>query len=465
MEAFPAHGPGDAAKWYRYAVLNLFITAVIGALMRFAFVDELKWFNYRSFLNAHMYLGLTGWAYQALFALIVGSFVPDEHRRKKYRRLFLLNQALIILIAIDAIFVQSTIVNNLLMICFSIPVFCFIYFLFSDLKSKAGEAGAVHSFLKLALIFLGVSFIGVYITVPALMASGTKKILLYYIGSQFFLHFQYNGWLTFAVFSLFLAFARANGLLTENTRLRMLPPVLAAGVLLTFFLSLFWGDQENYFLLAVASLGGFLQAGIILFNRKHLAGLFTAALRLMNRKIRMLLLISCSCFLLKLVMQCIIVYPPMAELAFTIRNYVVAYLHLVFLGFISMFLFAYAFYKDYIRLSKLLHFGIISVAAGFVFVELLLLVQGTMLWLEKGFITSYYAIIFFATLFLPVGLFIIGCASFIRKSIAVSTRQKLLWWAALTLAANTVAQRGAALFKKDGAVCHSAGKGKQEDPG
>jgi hypothetical protein len=99
--------------------------------------------------------------------------------------------------------------------------------------------------------------------------------------------------------------------------------------------------------------------------------------------------------------------PFIATLAFTIRNYVIAYLHLVFIGFISLFLFVWAIEYGYLTLARTIRVGVISFVAGFILVELVLFVQGTLLWIGKGFIAFYYPLLFLISILLPLGLLII----------------------------------------------------------
>jgi hypothetical protein len=407
----------DVSRWFKIALLNFLLAATFGALMRFAFVNELKWFNYKSFQNGHVNLALLGWAYQALCAFLIGAFLPSGCSAKKYKILFAINQVIIAAIVVNYLLSLGPIAGHVLTLLFSFCAFVFIFLVTIDTRASAHASSAEFLFLKIALMLLAFSFAGVYTMLTSLLVSGEKKILLYYIGSQFFLHFQYNGWLTFGVFALFVKLARDKKVLLNDTRIKKLAWVMACGVLLTFFLSLYWGNQTKYFLLLIASFGGLLQLSAFIFNWKYLRQLFREVYGKLDSWYRMLILISSICFLLKLIMQIIVVHPQIASLAFTIHNYVIAFIHLVFIGFISMFLFGWAFQKNYITLNAAVRLGIFSLVTGFILVELFLFIQGTMLWMGKGFMDSYYLIIFIATILLPIGLLIIAFKALTKKQI------------------------------------------------
>jgi hypothetical protein len=243
--------------------------------------------------------------------------------------------------------------------------------------------------------------------IPALLVSGTKKILLYYLSSQFFLHFQYNGWFTFSVLSLLLRLAEERQVYLDQGKNKITLFVMTTAVILTFFISLFWGDQTKSWLLGIASLGGILQLGIIIIYRKYFYGIFKKVTQKLNKQFRILIIVSLACFILKLVMQAIIIVPFIATLAFTIRNYVIAYIHLVFIGMVSLFIFAWAVEHGFITIARTVRVGVNSLVTGFVLVELILFVQGTMLWMGKGFLSFYYPLLFIASVLLPLGLLII----------------------------------------------------------
>ncbi|MBE7172914.1 MAG: hypothetical protein INR73_20220 [Williamsia sp.] len=86
---------------------------------------------------------------------------------------------------------------------------------------------------------------------------------------------------------------------------------------------------------------------------------------------------SVSAFILKVLLQFSAVYPQLGQLAFGFRPVIIGYLHLIFLAFISLYLLALLAEKEiFSPLRKLSFAGLATFAAGVVFNEVLLAVQG-----------------------------------------------------------------------------------------
>ena len=57
--------------------------------------------------------------------------------------------------------------------------------------------------------------------------------------------------------------------------------------------------------------------------------------------------------------------------------------------------------------NNLSRIGWLLLGSGFILMEILLFGQGTLLWMEKGFIAFYYEILFAVTALLPIAIFIV----------------------------------------------------------
>ena len=84
-------------NWFSIALINFFVAACLGALMRFAFVEEVPWMKFQNVLHAHSHVAMLGWVYLGLYALIVKTFLPDEKQKAPfYSWLFWLTQGAVI---------------------------------------------------------------------------------------------------------------------------------------------------------------------------------------------------------------------------------------------------------------------------------------------------------------------------------------------------------------------------------
>ena len=75
--------------WTIISLFNLLIAVSIGALLRFAFVEEVSWLVFRNFLHAHSHVAMLGWVYLALFTFFIYSFLtPSQQSNPQYKWLF-----------------------------------------------------------------------------------------------------------------------------------------------------------------------------------------------------------------------------------------------------------------------------------------------------------------------------------------------------------------------------------------
>lgn len=110
------------------------------------------------------------------------------------------------------------------------------------------------------------------------------------------------------------------------------------------------------------------------------------------------------CFVGKVLVQTAVVIPYLAEIAYTIRNYVIAFLHLILIGFLSVGIITYQALHTRLLDQKMFRSSIVLFIFSFLITEGLLVVQGSMFWMAKGFIPYYYELLFVSSLVFPVAL-------------------------------------------------------------
>ena len=54
-------------RWFWVALLNFVLAAVAGILLRYAFVQELEWMQYRHFQHAHSHVAMLGWIFLGIW--------------------------------------------------------------------------------------------------------------------------------------------------------------------------------------------------------------------------------------------------------------------------------------------------------------------------------------------------------------------------------------------------------------
>src|SRR5690606_24662500 len=109
-------------------LLNFFIAAVMGLLLRYAFVQPIE-VNYRYLTHAHSHAAMLGWVYLMLFTLIVHYFIPIK--KPIYNRLFWITELAVIGMLVSFPFQGYAAVS----ISFStLHIFCSYYFAYLIFK-------------------------------------------------------------------------------------------------------------------------------------------------------------------------------------------------------------------------------------------------------------------------------------------------------------------------------------------
>ena len=384
-------------------LINFLVAAIMGLMLRYVFVLPLHEFvspiplQFRNLMHAHSHGAMLGWVYLMLYVLIVHHFVPEK--KPVYNRLFWLTEIAVIGMMVSFPFQGYAAIS----ISFStLHIICSYLFIRLIWKNHRIASEPLRLLLKVSLVFMFISTIGIWFLGPAAAMLGIDSAF-FQIAIQFFLHFQFNGWFLFAVLAVFL-----RRFPIENTpRFQMFFKTLIGGTVLTFALPVSW-FAFHPLLLWINGAGVLLQlvAGyyFILLLRPHWAKFWdkTSALA---KWMYGLALIS---FVLKIALQTCSIIPEVSSMAYQYHNFVIGFIHLMMLGVISGFLFAFLLESSLISIkSKLLNFGIYSFIVGFIATEFLLLLQGVFYYFALGMIPNYYLLLFIFSILLPLGILFI----------------------------------------------------------
>ncbi len=394
-------------------MLNFFAATVLGAILRFAFVEEITWIDYRNVLHGHSHVAMLGWLYLGIYALLIHYFLPKEKQASKfYKRLFWLTEA-----AVVGMFFTFPILGYT-----GIPIFfsglhiIFSYaFMWRFLKDVASATKGTVSFrfVRAALWFMVLSTLALW-SLPVIMAMDMKGSALFYATVQFYLHFQFNGWFIYAALGLFFKVLENKGIQLPRGRVNIFFYLLTISCLLTYVLAVTWSTPLP-FLFWINSAGVAIQFAALYCFSLIYRDLRTFLKERFSGWIFYLLLLSLVCFVLKIIIQTAIIIPQLATVAYTIRNFVLAFVHLLLLGMMTSFILGLAADSKLVNLaSKTAKTGLVLLLAGIILTELLLFGQGTMLWAGAGFIPAYYEVIFGASVLIPVGVLMLAYSQFLK---------------------------------------------------
>ncbi|WP_244462137.1 hypothetical protein [Wocania ichthyoenteri] len=361
-------------------------------MLRYIFVGELN-INYRFLIHAHSHIAMLGWLYLMLYVLIVHYFVPEQ--KPIFKTLFWITECAVIGMMLSFPFQGYAAVS----ITFStLHIFCSYYFVYLIWKHLKTELVVTRRLLKASLLFMLISTIGVWCLGPAVSMLGQASAF-YQIAIQFFLHFQFNGWFLIAVIAIFFHVFKF-----EDSKLfKIFFKLLIVSIILTLALPIQWFAPHNL-LLYINGFGTILQLIMGYFFLKLIQPKFSVVLKQQSRLVLYLYRFSIFCFVLKIGVQLLALFPEFSQIVYTHRNLVIGFIHLLMLGVITGFLFSFILQSALVTYTKSLYFGVYTFIFGFILTELLLVIQGVRFYFGNGLLPNYYLLLFLFSILLPLGI-------------------------------------------------------------
>ena len=388
--------------WLNSALVIFFLVAILGMLMRYIYVSPISFLDYKHILHAHSHLAMLGWAFMLTAGVLIFFVLKKltDVDLIKYRLVFLLN-----LLSVLGMLIFFTLHGyGFLSICFNtlhiLSAYLFCYYAFQDFKQLPRSTG--KSFIQWALFWMILSTVGMWMLGPISTIFG-KSSAYFYMTVQFFLHFQLNGWFTYAVLGVWIYRLQRNH--PKFTIPGMYFWILHLSLLFTYALSISWSSPLSV-VFYLNSVGVFLQAIAFYLIFKKIFQ-HASPLKSLHHWTDWLFALGVLCLAIKVLIQLAVALPVVAEISYTIRNYVIGFIHLITLGSISFSLVAILLKENILAQNHITHKGWKIFAVGFILKEILLFGQGTLLWLKKGFLPYYHELILGVTALLPLALFIV----------------------------------------------------------
>lgn len=382
--------------WKRIALLFLLVGGCIGLLLRYSFVHTpFDGFAFRHWLHAHSHIMLLGWLFNAAFILWVEktfkSAVPPPFVGL-FGALQVANAGMLATFPVTGYAAGSIAFSTLHILLSFVVIALFI----RDHRGSPAE----RETLLWAVGFLLISAMGPF-AVGVLMAKGMRESPLYDLAIYFYLHFQYNGWLTFILLTALYPFEKAHASFARyNIRL------LGISTLLSFSLSALWLGAGRW-LMVVGLFSAFLQ--VFALAGMFRAGSFTLAslLKSGSRETRILTWLVAAAIPAKLLLQVLSAFPAAVSWYYFDRNLPIAYLHLVFLGVITpVILVKWTSARSGARLQL----AVFLYAVAFVLSECLMVAESVGLKLNGRSIPYFYALLAMASAVLVLSLLAFNAA-------------------------------------------------------
>ncbi len=392
----------NTKRWIEIALINFCVVALAGVTLRYKINFALPAVDQKYLLNGHSNFAFVGWMAMALMILMVRYLIRNNVQTdyKKYNWILIAE-----VIASYAMFVSFIIQGYAFWsITFSsitiLISYFFIIFYWRDIN-KAPDSGFSRSWLKAALILWAFSSLGAFV-LAYLMANHIMIQDLYFASAYFFMHFQYNGWFLFVCFGIFFSYLHRLGLYCISFLSKRLFMIMAITVVPTYFLSILWLKLPPA-LHWIANISGILQLIILIYFFKIISAIKKSEGIKLNWSTRWLWRLSSIAFVLKILLQLLSTLPFLNHFAFGFRPIVIGYLHLSFVGVISLFILGYI--NEFIHRFRGNVSGIAAIifVIGFIVQEIVLMLQGLEA-MDVEPIKSANIILFYCAILMAVGL-------------------------------------------------------------
>jgi len=395
--------------YIHFSFLFLLLTALSGVWMRlFPFYPDML-LTYSNVLHGHSHLAILGWAFLGVFIIFLRIFWKTI-TAKKQAIAICFSLFLVSFIMFLAFLYQGYGVFSIIMSTIHIFVeYWAAVFIYKQLKRQKKLPQVARFFFNGALISLIISSIGPFL-LGFISANGMKESPIFDMAIYFYLHFQYNGWLTLFLIGLFYVILLSKQIAIKEDKLKIGFWFYFIALFPGYFLSVLWMDDLGIFANIFADIGSVGQfIGIVTI----LVTFYAARDSLKNYLSKVTFHCLQFTFLLlflKSTMELGLMIPDLAALVYDTRSVIIGYLHLTLLGFVSIFILTQYQMDGILRPSRLLTYGFIIFFTGFMLNELLLFLQSLIEWVAHSTIPYYNEGLLIASITLAIGVFILWIA-------------------------------------------------------
>ena len=397
----------DLKKHTNIALGYFFLVGLLGVFLRFFFVIPIP-ANFRYVVHSHSHIALLGWVYIALTTLIYKMYFSEAGFGRIYKRIFWFTQITLIGMLVTFPFTGYALFSIIFSTLFLIASYFMAWFI---LKKTPPPYKNTYSFklIKASLWYMVVSSIGPW-AIGGVMATLGNTSIWYKLSIYFYLHFQYNAWFILALLGIFFYFMEQQNLKPQKEDFKSFFWQLNAAVVLGFFLSVLW-TEPHWIYYILGGLGAILQITAFVKFWKIVSP-FWKQLHF-SSFLKLLLSIAGIVLIFKLLLQLLSAIPWFANLAFSFPDFVIGYLHWVFLGVVTITLLAFLSHTRLLQLPKWIFW---LYFAAFLMTEALIFYKGTVTWLELPLFGDYFRLLAYSSIFLPLTAGLLLLRNILTKS-------------------------------------------------
>ncbi|MCF6167495.1 hypothetical protein [Lutibacter sp.] len=394
---------------YLYALVLFILAALYGLLLRWNFTFPLKFVNYHHLLQSHSHVAFLGWGYIATLAVLLNYFVEaTEKQFKLYKIVLIILLSSITLMLISFPLGGYKLFSIILLSVFGIASYVISYRLLKDIK---GETVAVK-LIKYGIYYYLLSSLATWFLAGVIVTQG--KTALYHNTIYFYLHFLYNGYFVFVLFGLLFKIFEQQNIIISNKLQQNFFWYLNIACVPAYALSVLWSSVSIVF-----NVIGFVASTLQLISLIFLIKIIRKAFLQLHWNFisKLLLKMALVSYSLKIIFQMASAFPFIVKKSLALKPFfIIGYLHLFTLAFMSVLLFLILDRFKKIRIeNKITKIGIVTFIIGVIATELLLFSQGSFILLHSSAIKNYNLFVFFFSFFMVIGLVFIFIGQFINN--------------------------------------------------
>lgn len=401
-------------RFIHLAFFLFILTALSGLWLRLVpFVDSTG-LPYDHILHGHSHIAILGWAFFGVYIILLKLLWPSL-QEKKHATLLGLVIFSVSLVMFLAFLYEGYAMYSIIMSTLHIFVeYWAIVFIFKQLRKQKDIPKISQFMIKGALLSLFLSSIGPF-ALGYLGATGLKDSPFFDMSIYFFLHFQYNGFLTLFLLGLFF-------IILHRSKIPFSKEISRTGFWL-YLISLFpwylssimWTGLGSFakLLATLGTIGQFIGMVLIFIA-------ISSAFKEMRKKFAPIIsfgvVFSLIFLIAKSSMELGLISNELSALVFDTRSVIIGYLHLTLLGFISFFIFVQF---QMVNLLQVAHqrsmYGMVIFLAGFLLNELILFLQGLSSWTGTFTVPYSFELLVLASILLSLAI-LIYWSSLTRKA-------------------------------------------------
>lgn len=400
---------------YLYAFTLFILSALYGLLMRWNFAFPTKFIPYQNLLQSHSHVAFLGWGYLSVIGAILFYFVSDVKKQSSvYKATLTVLLVVIPLMLISFPLGGYKVFSIVLLAVFGLTSYVLSFRILKDLQGNNTSV----KLIRYGIYYYLLSSLATWFLAFVIVTQG--KTDLYYNTVYFYLHFLYNGFFVFALFGLlFKIFENQQIIISEKLQKNFFLYLIIACVP-AYALSVLWSTD-----LLLINVIGFVASVLQFISLVFLLKILQQAFLQINWSFisKLLLKFAVISYSIKIISQILSAFPFIVEKSLALKPFfIIGYLHLFTLGFLSVLLFLILDQLSKINLQKKTSkVGILLFLSGVFITETLLFLQGFLFLLQFSAIKNYNLILLIFSFLMVIGLITVFVNQFHKEKIIKKT--------------------------------------------